>query len=133
MPNFEDLYAGGCTGIVTTGSGSTLPNSLVARGSRAVFYGADGWYNRAATVYICVFDATAVPSNATLTLSNMPKHVFQVTGPGNFSINVTPSGELFLNGIVIAVSTTALPTFTADTNNAGWFNVQSVLEGPGAT
>lgn len=133
MPNLFDLYAGGCTGTVPTGGGSTLPNSLVARNTRAVFYGCDGWYSGARTVYICVFDATALPGNATLTLTNMPKHVVQVNGPNNFGVTIPPTGELFLNGIVIAASTTALPVFTVDTNNAAWFNVQSVLEGPGAT
>lgn len=129
----SELAAAGTTR--TTNPSITGINSLVVVGHQAVLYGYDGRNtDTAAGCYIMTFDATSLPANGTLpvTCVGVPEagNGATVTDQGNFGWTSACSwGEQYVNGIVIAASSTdATSGLTVLTSNKMFFHVQFASE-----
>src|ERR1043166_9729177 len=95
-----------------TDTATALGNAYSPTSAPAVFYGCDGRYAGAVSVFIFIYDAIDINHISGL----FPKHVISVPtgGNGNWSFSSGSTlGERFLTGITIAVSTTDFPAFTA--------------------
>src|SRR5216684_6100699 len=101
MAFIGDLQSSGCQKIA---SGSAGVKSLIVNAARSVYFGADGFNGSGSTIYIMIFDLTAVPANGTVS----PIHIIQVPTVTTWAHGPSVYGEQFTNGIVIAASTTAL-------------------------
>ena len=81
----------------------------LVKGGAATCYGFSGYSSRASAQYVLLFD---IPNLSGLVAGAVPVVIVAVTAASNFSYNPGNSGRRFLQGLVIANSTTS-PTDTA--------------------
>lgn len=106
----------------SVGNAGITGKTLIKAGS-ASLYGLALWNNGAAITYLQVFDAA---STAAVTLgTTIPKFVFQVGGNNSWEEKFAGEGRLaFLNGIVVAATTTPTGATTTSTPLTGNFYVE---------
>ena len=93
---------------------------LVKAGAVTV-YGFSGYSSRATSQWIHLYDAASADLLAT---GAVPSVILSVLGVSNFSYDAGAHGRRFLQGCVIANSTTG-PTYTAGAADT-WYDVQYV-------
>lgn len=93
----------------------------LAKSGPGTLYGFQGYNSRASAQFIQAFD---LPTFAELKTGTVPVIVITVNATGNFSLGLGTVGRRFLQGIVVANSSTG-PTYTAGSADT-WFDIQYV-------
>lgn len=106
LPTIDEPLSDEVAGLATVDS-RELESSHVIRTRPRILYSCSGYMSNAAIRYIQIFDAVALPPNGAI-----PKLVtIAPAGPSSFAFTIPTRGIEFLNGIVVAISTTG-PTLT---------------------
>jgi hypothetical protein len=119
LPQTVDTHGNGCvtttpSAIAATGS-ATGVSSATLKASAGTFFGAQ--VNSTASVWVFLFNATALPSNGAVTWGSASGNVvaaWQIQPGGTYSISENPA-LLLSAGITLGCSSTGPATFTAST------------------
>jgi hypothetical protein len=97
---------------------SAYVTSLVIKASAGTLYAITGYNSKTSSQFIQVHDTTSLPSNGVA-----PVIIFIVPASSNFSLDLTPYGRFFSNGITVCNSSTG-PSLTLGTSADCWFDAQ---------
>jgi hypothetical protein len=97
---------------------SAYVTSLVIKASAGTLYAITGYNSKTSSQFIQVHNTTSLPSNGVA-----PVIIFTVPASSNFSLDLTPYGRFFSNGITVCNSNTG-PSLTLGTSADCWFDVQ---------
>lgn len=103
----------GAGSVYSRAATAAYAKSLVVKASAGRLFLLTGYNSNAATQFVQVHDAAAVPSDTAV-----PVYTFAVP-QGNFSLDLTNVGDYFTNGIVVCNSSTG-PTKTIGADDC-WF------------
>jgi hypothetical protein len=103
------------------GTSQAYESSRLVKGGAGTCYGFSGYSSRATAQFIHLYD---LPNLAALTASMSPDVIIAVPASSNFSYDAGSHGRRFLQGLIIANSTTG-PTYTAGAADT-YYDVQYV-------
>jgi len=106
------------------GSSAAFENCNLVRTSPGNFYNFQVVTNGSITSpatgdWVYAFDLDAIPSNGTISWTVLNSGVVGPNGKYSFSVGISPIATS--NGLLLCLSSSPPPTFTAETTNSAWF------------